>query len=56
VLLAMTGIIEHQGWQDVMVPLATNLVVGLGDTRRSAERSLAAALKARASEGASPFR
>jgi AcrR family transcriptional regulator len=50
VLLAMTDIVEPQGWQDVMVPLAINLVVGLGDTRRRAERSLAAALEARASQ------
>jgi hypothetical protein len=34
-----------------MVPLAINLMVGLGDTRRRAERSLAAAIKARAPEG-----
>lgn len=49
VLLAMSGFIDHQGLQDVMVPLATNLIVGLGDTRRRAERSLAAAIKARTS-------
>jgi AcrR family transcriptional regulator len=50
VLLAMSGIIDRQGLQDVMAPLAINLVVGLGDTRRRAERSLAAAIKARTSE------
>lgn len=50
VLLAMSGIIDPDGLQDVMVPLAINLVVGLGDTRRRAERSLAAALEARASQ------
>jgi hypothetical protein len=32
-----------------MVPMAINLMVGLGDTRRRAERSMAAALKAPAS-------
>jgi AcrR family transcriptional regulator len=47
VLLAMTSFIDSQGLQDVMVPLAINLVVGLGDTRRRAERSLAAAMQAR---------
>jgi hypothetical protein len=51
VLLAMTGFIDPQGLQDVMVPLAINLMVGLGDTRRRAERSLAAAIKARAPQG-----
>jgi hypothetical protein len=30
-----------------MAPLAINLMVGLGDTRRRAERSLAAAMAAR---------
>ncbi|OBF60186.1 hypothetical protein A5787_19380 [Mycobacterium sp. 852002-50816_SCH5313054-b] len=50
VLLTMAGIIEPNGWRDVMVPLAINLLVGLGDTRRRAERSLAAALEARASQ------
>ena len=48
VLLAMTGFIEAQGLQDVMAPMAVNLLVGFGDTRRRAERSLAAAIKARA--------
>jgi hypothetical protein len=53
VLLAMTGFIPAQGLQDprglqdVMAPMAINLLVGLGDTRRRAERSLAAAIKAR---------
>lgn len=50
VLLAMTGFINSQGVQDVMSPLAINLMVGLGDTRRRAERSLAAAINARASQ------
>ncbi len=49
VLLAMGGFIDSQGLQDVMVLLVVNLMVGLGDTRRRAERSLAAAMKARAS-------
>jgi len=31
--------------------MAINLMVGLGDTRRRAERSLVAAIKARASQG-----
>jgi AcrR family transcriptional regulator len=48
VLLAMTGFIDVQGLQDVMAPMAVNLLVGFGDTRRRAERSLAAAIKARA--------
>jgi AcrR family transcriptional regulator len=47
VLLAMSGFIDTHGLQDVMAPLAINLMVGLGDTRRRAERSLAAAIKAR---------
>ena len=50
VLLAMSGFIDSQGLQDVMAPMAINLMVGLGDTRRRAERSLAAAIKARASQ------
>jgi AcrR family transcriptional regulator len=51
VLLAMGGFIESQGMQEVMVPMAINLMVGLGDTRRRAERSLAAAIEARAAQG-----
>jgi AcrR family transcriptional regulator len=47
VLLAMGGFIDSQGLRDVMPLLAINLMVGLGDTRRRAERSLAAAIKAR---------
>lgn len=53
VLLAMGGFINSQGLQDprglqdVMAPMAINLLVGLGDTRRRAERSLAAAITAR---------
>jgi AcrR family transcriptional regulator len=47
VLLAMTGFIDARGLQDVMAPLAVNLLVGFGDTRKRAERSLAAALSAR---------
>ncbi len=50
VLLAMTGFIDSQGLQDVMGPMTINLMVGLGDTRRRAERSLAAAIQARASQ------
>jgi hypothetical protein len=50
VLLAMAGFIDSQGLQDVMAPLALNLIVGLGDTRRRAKRSLADAIKARASQ------
>ncbi|WP_181428050.1 TetR/AcrR family transcriptional regulator [Mycolicibacterium moriokaense] len=50
VLLAMSRFIDSQGLQDVMAPLAINLMVGLGDTRRRADRSLAAAIKARTSE------
>jgi hypothetical protein len=49
VLLAMSGFIDSQGLQDVMAPMAINLMVGLGDTRRRAERSLAAAIKTRVS-------
>ena len=50
VLLAMSGFIDSQGLQDVMAPMAVNLMVGLGDTRRRAERSLAAAITARTSQ------
>jgi hypothetical protein len=50
VLLAMSGFIDPQGLQDVRAPLAVNLMVGLGDTRRRAELSVAAAIKARASQ------
>jgi AcrR family transcriptional regulator len=50
VLLAMSGFIDSQGVQDVMAPMAVNLMVGFGDTRRRAERSLAAAIKARTSQ------
>jgi AcrR family transcriptional regulator len=50
VLLAMTGFIDVHGLQNVMAPMAINLMVGLGDTRRRAERSLAAAIKARTSK------
>jgi AcrR family transcriptional regulator len=50
VLLAMSGFIDSQGVHGVMAPLATNLLVGLGDTRRRAERSLAAAINARVSQ------
>jgi hypothetical protein len=46
----MSGFIDFQGLQDVMAPMTINLMVGLGDTRRRAERSLAAAIKARASQ------
>jgi AcrR family transcriptional regulator len=49
VLLAMTRFIDSQELH-VMAPLAINLLVGLGDTRRRAERSLAAAMEARASQ------
>jgi AcrR family transcriptional regulator len=50
VLLAMSGFIDSQGLQHVMAPLAINLMVGLGDTRRRAERSLAAAISARVAQ------
>lgn len=46
VLLTMTQVIDPQGLQDVMVPLAITLIVGLGDTRRRAERSVSAAVQA----------
>lgn len=48
VLLTMGRFIDFQGLQDVMAPLVINLMVGLGDTRRRAERSLRAAIEARA--------
>ncbi len=48
VLLAMTGFIDADGLGDVMAPMAINLMVGFGDTRRRAQRSLAAAIEARA--------
>jgi hypothetical protein len=44
----MGRFIDVRGLQDVMAPLVINLMVGLGDTRRRAERSLRAALEARA--------
>ncbi|MHA3024319.1 TetR/AcrR family transcriptional regulator [Mycobacterium sp. BMJ-28] len=47
VLLTMSRFIDFRGLQDVMGPLAINLMVGLGDTRRRAERSLRAAIEAR---------
>ena len=47
--LAMTRFIDSQGLQNVMAPMAISLMVGLGDTRRRAERSLLAAIDARAS-------
>jgi AcrR family transcriptional regulator len=50
VLLAMSRLIDPQGPHEVMAPLAINLMVGLGDTRRRAERSLAAAIEARGSQ------
>jgi AcrR family transcriptional regulator len=58
VLLAMGGFIDPdpQRMQDVMAPMAIDLMVGLGDTRRRAERSLAAAIKARASRGQNKLR
>jgi AcrR family transcriptional regulator len=49
VLLAMSGFIDSQGLREVMVPLAINLMVGLGDTRERAEHSMSAAIEARAS-------
>jgi len=49
VLLAMTNVIDPQGLQDVMAPLAINLIVGLGDRRPRAERSVAKAIEAYAS-------
>lgn len=48
VLLTMSRFIDFRGLHDVMGPLATNLMVGLGDTRRRAKRSLRAAMEARA--------
>lgn len=47
VLLVMTGFVDAQEAPNVMASLAVNLVVGFGDTRRRAERSLAAAIEAR---------
>jgi AcrR family transcriptional regulator len=47
VLLMMAGLVDSQDVEDVMTPLAVNLVVGLGDTRRRAQRSVAAAIGAR---------
>lgn len=48
VLLTMSRFIDFRGLEDVMGPLAINLMVGLGDTRRRAERSLRTAIEARA--------
>jgi AcrR family transcriptional regulator len=50
VLLTMGGFINAQGLQDVLAPMAINLMVGLGDTPGRAKRSLAAAIKARQSK------
>lgn len=47
VLLTMSRFIDSRGLQDVMGPLVINLMVGLGDTRRRAQRSLRAAIEAR---------
>jgi hypothetical protein len=44
----MGRFIDFGGLQDVMAPLVINLMVGLGDTRRRAQRSLRAAIEARA--------
>jgi AcrR family transcriptional regulator len=49
VLLAMSGFMDSQGLREVMLPLAINLMVGLGDTRERAEHSMSAAIEARAS-------
>jgi AcrR family transcriptional regulator len=49
VLLTITNVIDPQGLQDVMAPLAINLIVGLGDRRARAERSVARAIEAYAS-------
>jgi len=48
VLLTMSRFIDFRGLQDILSPLAVNLLVGLGDTRRRAERSLRAAIETRA--------
>ncbi|WP_194166495.1 TetR/AcrR family transcriptional regulator [Mycolicibacterium sp. P9-22] len=48
VLLTMGRFIDFRGLQDVMGPLVINLMVGLGDTRRRAQRSLRSAIEARA--------
>jgi len=47
VLLTMSRFIDFRGLHDVLGPLAINLMVGLGDTRRRAKRSLRAAIEAR---------
>jgi hypothetical protein len=47
VLLTMSRFIDFRELEDVMGALAINLMVGLGDTRRRAERSLRAAIEAR---------
>ncbi len=51
VLLAMTGFIDSQALQDVMAAMTINMMVGLGDTRQRAKRSLTAAITARAAQG-----
>lgn len=48
VLLVIAGLVDAQGIQDVMLPLTVNLIVGLGDSRELAERSLWSAINARA--------
>jgi hypothetical protein len=42
--------VVQQDLPDAMIPMAINLIVGLGDARRRAKHSLAAAIKARASQ------
>ncbi|MFI5508344.1 TetR/AcrR family transcriptional regulator [Mycobacterium sp. NPDC051804] len=49
VLLVISRVIDLQALQDVMAPLAINLIVGLGDTRERAEQSLAVAINSRTS-------
>ena len=51
VLLEIGGAFGQQGeGRQVIAPLAINLMVGLGDSREAAERSLRAALATRSDE------
>jgi len=49
VLLVIGRVVDPRALQDVMAPLAINLMVGLGDTRERAEHSLATAITSRTS-------
>jgi AcrR family transcriptional regulator len=56
VLLEIGGALGHEGeGRQVILPLAINLMVGLGDSREAAERSLQAAVATRGDAPAGPL-